>query len=349
MVKLGSPSIAGVSFLVFLSVWAPDTELCAGESPEQVLAAECEKLRGDVMSHDGFLDRVAIYRDVSASFQELGETLAAIEPFLQEAAQLRELDEFGLLDLLTGLDPSLSFIPASIDVVTSAHEVFKEVDSTSKGLMVMTSDVDRLLRKESLTIEEIQAIRSGIPEGQEAMRRLAERYVALRPALESGLAELESARAQLGVALQTAGGFGIGDFGAEIDALFGELMGEVVGFKAALDALADHSQADLQALDALQEGLLSAQAHHAFAVAQAQRDAGNFDEAKKALELLVESYPNTEWAAQAKRLLDEGLHQNHLSTESESGGLGMLVLVMGSLFVVALGFVLWSRRKEMQT
>ena len=346
MVLAGAATAIACLALAFLGF---EADVSATETPEEALSSECKKLREEVMNRDGFLDRIAAYRDAANTFQELRETLDSLGPILEEAAQLRDLEGLGLLDLMADLEPSLAFIPSSLEVISKANEVFKEVDTSSKSLMVTASDVERLLRKESLTVEEIQAIRSAIPEGQAAIRRLASRYQAVRPGFEQGLAQLDEARLQLGAALQTGGLFGIGDFSAEVDALFGEVLGQVQAFKGALDALAENSEADIEALDALQKGLVIAQAHHAFAIAQTQRAAGDLEEAKKALELLVAAYPGTEWATQAQKQLEAGLYDNQLSTEPSSGGLGLLLGAVGTLLAAALAFVLWSRRKEMQS
>lgn len=269
-------------------------------TPDAVLEEESRALRTFVMEDDAFLSRMENYREYADLLGGLSAHLVEWEPYLVYLDELVDLDKMGMLTMLSAVDSRFAFVQPLIQGLTGVRGVLKAVTAFGAKLQVMTLDFDKILTQPRLSPQELGSIRASLPAGQEAILEVQAAYNDIRPTLDDFETQISAMRTELTQSIREMSGMlgivGGVDVQKEVDMAF-EL---VFGIKHDLDDLAQHAKADVERLKALENRIQDAEAHHTYALAEAQLTAGQTDQARNTLGLVQQLYPLSPWADRAR-------------------------------------------------
>lgn len=328
-------------------------------TPQEVLVEESRLLRDLAVDADGFVERMEAWHGYAATIDEITRTLEAWKPLVDDLDQMRQLGQLGLFDLLADAHPALAFVGPLLEAIHGGSELLDRLGLVTARLVVLGSDLDALLTTPALSPDQMRTLRVAIPVGITALEEAAREYTALRPAIDLAVLQLDRVEQELRTTLADMLplldgliGFGAGgasaQFAPQLDALLDTVFGNVRQIKAGLDTMADNAARDIATLRALETALLEAEAHHAFASAEAIAVAGDLDAAREAFLLVADTYANTRWASEASERARNpagSLAAHSTDTPGGAPALAWILVVVLALAAAVAGWLAWSRRR----
>ncbi|MDX9719930.1 MAG: hypothetical protein RBU37_04220 [Myxococcota bacterium] len=268
---------------------------------------ETQSIRALINKEEGFADRMRAYAQLSAPLESFAELLDSAAPLLRELGEMSE--SLGLFTMLLELDPSTSSAHAVMKTLTQLDNV-EDLKQTAKQLQVLGADIERLSRAQNLDWDELGALRATLPKGREAITKVLEVYQDFAPMVKELSEGLGSVERELLSSLLGSDLFGLPpELSNTLHAFIGTFFADIHRSVELLETLGQYQATDLEQLTLLEQALLEAEAHLAHDQAIALLDSGRLEDARAAIDLLSQNYPQSPWSSRAQTRLQEALTQ----------------------------------------